>query len=91
VASGIDAIKEAKKHRPDVVLMDLRLDGEMDGIDAMNEIAKFSNVPVIYLTGNSDEVNKKRAAKTNLLGFCVKPVHFEELQTLFSKVKPGQN
>ena len=90
-ANGADAVEEAKKHKPDVVLMDLRLDGEMDGIDAMNEIAKFSNVPVIYLTGNSDEINKKRAAKTNVLGFCVKPVHFEELQTLFSKVKPTRN
>ena len=91
VASGADAIAEAKKHKPDVVLMDLRLDGEMDGIETMNEISKFSNAPVIYLTGNSDEISKKRAAKTNLLGFCVKPVHFEELQNLFSKVKPIQN
>ncbi|HKC69857.1 MAG TPA: response regulator [Bacteroidia bacterium] len=85
--NGTDAIEAVKKHNPDVVLMDLRLDGEMDGIDTMNEIAKFSNIPVIYLTGNSDEINKERAAKTNVLGFCVKPVHFEELRVLFSKVK----
>jgi CheY-like chemotaxis protein len=84
--NGIDAIEAVKKHKPDVVLMDLRLDGELDGIDAMNEIAKFSEVPVIYLTGNSDEINKERAVKTNILGFCVKPVHFEELQVLFAKV-----
>lgn len=85
--NGQDAIKAAKKYNPDVILMDLRLDGEMDGIDTMNEIVKFSDVPVIYLTGNSEEVNKDRAAKTNLLGFCVKPVHFEELKALFSKVQ----
>ena len=87
VTNGANAIKEAKIHNPDVVLMDLRLNGDLDGIDTMNEIAKFSNVPVIYLTGNSDEINKQRAAKTNLLGFCVKPIHFEEIQVLLSKVK----
>jgi CheY-like chemotaxis protein len=84
--NGLDAIEAAKKHRPDVILMDLRLDGDLDGIDTMNEIAKFSSAYVIYLTGNSDEINKERASKTNLLRFCVKPVHFEELQVLFSKV-----
>ncbi len=85
--NGLDAIEAVRKYKPDVVLMDLRLDGELDGIDTMNEIAKFSDIPAIYLTGNSDEANKERAAKTNLLGFCVKPVHFEEIKVLFSKVK----
>ncbi|HTA61119.1 MAG TPA: response regulator [Bacteroidia bacterium] len=85
--NGIDAIEAVKKHNPDVVLMDLRLDGELDGIDTMHEISKFSEVPAIYLTGNSDEINKERAAKTNTLGFCVKPVHFEELKALFANVK----
>jgi CheY-like chemotaxis protein len=85
--NGADAIEAVKKHKPDVVLMDLRLDGELDGIDTMNEIAKFSDISAIYLTGNSDEINKERAAKTNMLGFCVKPVHFEELKVLFAKVK----
>ncbi len=85
--NGADAIEAVKKYNPDVILMDLRLEGDMDGIDAMNEIAKFSDAPVIYLTGNSDEINKARAAKTNVLAFCIKPVHFEELKTLFLKVK----
>ena len=87
VTNGIDAVEAVKKYKPDVVLMDLRLEGELDGIDTMNEIAKFADIPVIYLTGNSDEINKERAAKTNILGFCVKPVHFEELKELFAKVK----
>jgi len=85
--SGLKAIESTKKHNPNVILMDLRLDGSLDGIDTMNEIAKFSDVPVIYLTGNSDEISKERASKTNMLGFCVKPVHFEELKALLSKVK----
>ncbi len=86
VTNGPDAIEAVKKHAPDIILMDLRLDGQMDGIDAMIEIAKFSSAPAIYLTGNSDEENKTRAVKTNMLAFCVKPVHFEQLQQLFSAI-----
>jgi CheY-like chemotaxis protein len=84
--NGLAAIEAVKKHQPDVILMDLRLEGDMDGIDTMHEIAKFSKVPVIYLTGNSDEVYRIRAAKTNMIAFCVKPVHYEELELLFSKI-----
>jgi two-component system response regulator len=86
VTNGPDAIESAKKNGPDIILMDLRLDGEMDGIDTMKEIAKFSKAPAIYLTGNSDEEHKTRAQQTNMLAFCVKPVHFEQLQQLFAKV-----
>ena len=84
--NGEAAIKAAKAHNPDVILMDLRLEGDMDGIEAMHEIAKFSNIPVIYLTGNSDDAFKARAAKTNMVAFCIKPVHYEELELLFSKI-----
>ncbi len=86
VITGLDAIAAVREHKPDVILMDIRLEGEMDGIDAMMEIAKFSTVPVIYLSGNSDIENKERAAKTNMLAFFVKPIHFEQLQELFSKI-----
>ena len=85
VTNASKAIEAAKKYDPDVILMDLRLDGEMDGIDTMKEISKFSKAAAIYLTGNSDETNKSRAAQTNMLAFCVKPVHFEQLQQLLSK------
>jgi|ERR1700744_789080 len=86
--SGLAAIEAVKEHNPDVILMDLRLEGELDGIDTMNEIAKFANTPVIYITGNSDERSKERAAETNLLGFCIKPINFQQLQMLFLQVKP---
>lgn len=86
-SNGADAIKAVEKHNPDVILMDIGLEGKMDGIETMHEVAKLSNVPVIYLTGNSNEINRARAAKTNMLGFYAKPVDFEELKTLLSKVK----
>ena len=55
--NGADAIEAVKKYNPDVILMDIRLEGTMDGIDAMHEIEKFSNVPCVYLTANSNESN----------------------------------
>ncbi len=89
--NGPAAIEAVKIHKPDVILMDLRLEGGMDGIDTMKEIAKFADTPVIYITGNSDEKSKERAAETNILGFCIKPINFQQLQMLFSEVKCRDN
>lgn len=85
VTNALDAIEAAREHQPDIILMDIRLDGDMDGIDAMVEIAKFSDVPAIYLTGNSDAETRKRAEATNMAGFFVKPIHFEQLKKFFSE------
>ena len=85
-ANSVDAIAAAKKHMPEVIVMDIRLNGETDGIDTAIEIGKFSSAPVIYLSGTSDDENKKRAAKTNMLAFFVKPVQLEQLQEYFSKI-----
>lgn len=84
VTNGKDAIESVIRDKPDIILMDIRIKGDMDGIETMMEISKFSNVPVIYLTGNSNEDSKARAVKTNMLAFCLKPVHFEELQHIIS-------
>jgi CheY-like chemotaxis protein len=64
---GKTAIEIAKRIKPDLILMDISLEGEMDGIDAMTEIRKFSDVPVIYITGNSDPYHVERAKETNYL------------------------
>ncbi|MGZ3864916.1 MAG: response regulator [Bacteroidia bacterium] len=84
VNCGEDAITAAKEHEPDIILMDLILKGRMDGVETMTTIGKFSPVPVIYLSGNSYEDYKERAAKTNMIAFCSKPVHIEGLQKYFS-------
>jgi len=53
--NGLDAIELIKKLDPNIILMDIKLKGEMDGIDTMKEIEKFANIPVIYITGNSGQ------------------------------------
>jgi CheY-like chemotaxis protein len=84
-ATGEEAIDLAKECNPDVILMDIKLEGDLDGIDAMNKIREFSDVPVIYVTGNSDSYHKKRAAETKMFGFLVKPVDFGELINTIKK------
>lgn len=84
VTSGEAAIESAKKHNPDIILMDIRLQGEMDGIEAMSEIRRSSDVPVIYITGNSDENYRKRVEESNPLDFLTKPITQGDLSRSFS-------
>jgi CheY-like chemotaxis protein len=86
VTNGPAAIEAVKIYKPDVILMDIRLDGEMNGIEAMRKISLFSDVPAIYLTGNSDEESRGQAATTNMIGFCVKPIHFGQLEAILKKM-----
>ncbi|WP_290876334.1 response regulator [Gracilimonas sp.] len=77
---GKTAIEVAQKINPDLILMDISLEGEIDGITAMNEIRKFSDVPVIYITGNSDPHHVQRAKETGYLDYLVKPIEFNDLK-----------
>lgn len=77
---GKTAIEVARRISPDLILMDISLEGEMDGIDAMIEIRKFSNVPVIYITGNSDPYHVQRAKETNYIDYLVKPIEFSDIK-----------
>lgn len=79
-ASGIDAIQKIREHTPDVVIMDISLKDDMDGIEVMREVRNFSNVPVIYLSGNSDKHSLARARKTGYIDFLVKPITAEQLR-----------
>jgi len=57
-SSGEEAVSKIKSAKPDVVIMDISLSGKMDGIDTMAEVRNFSSVPVIYLSGNSDQIGR---------------------------------
>ena len=74
LTNGEDAIEFMKNNTVDLILMGIMLDGESDGVQAMEEIRKFSNVPVIYVTGNSNKQVKERAFNTNYSDFIVKPI-----------------
>jgi two-component system, response regulator PdtaR len=82
---GKTAVELARKIQPDLILMDIALEGEMDGIQAMQEIRKFSDVPVIYVTGNSDPQHRTRAESTGYLDYLIKPIEFEDLKSSIDK------
>jgi PAS domain S-box-containing protein len=72
VSTGEDAVDKAGKLRPDLVLMDIKLKGKIDGIEAAGQIKLRYNIPVIYLSAYSDEYTVKRAKITEPSGYIVK-------------------
>lgn len=77
--SGETAIAFATTLRPDVVLMDIRLKGEMDGIQAAQHIWSYLHIPIIYATGYSDRSTMERAKATEPFGYVLKPIEEREL------------
>lgn len=80
-SSGEEAINKAVEILPDLVLMDIRLKGQMDGIEAAEEISKKLDIPIIYLTAYADETTLQRAKITEPFGYLIKPFKEKELQT----------
>ncbi len=79
--TGEDSIEFVKKESPDVVLMDIMLAGEIDGISAAEIIRKNFEVPIIYLTAHTDDNSLGRANKTGPYGYIVKPIDERDLYT----------
>lgn len=80
---GEEAVTKAEQSSPDLILMDIGLKGEIDGIEAAKRIRDRLHIPVVFLTGFADEVTKAKAQEVNPSGFIIKPINEEELnQTL---------
>ncbi|MCP4608053.1 MAG: response regulator, partial [Planctomycetes bacterium] len=81
VSSGEQAIQQAADIRPDLILMDIMLEGEMDGVAAAEQIRPRFDIPVIYLTAFSDADTLQRAKITEPFGYILKPFEIRELHT----------
>ncbi len=81
-STGEEAITLIKNRRPDLVIMDIVLQGKMDGIKAADEIRRLFHLPVVFLTAHTDEATFQRAKVTNPLAFIHKPVEPKELLTV---------
>jgi DNA-binding LytR/AlgR family response regulator len=80
VSRGEEAITHLKQNRPDIVLMDIQLKGNMDGIETAIKMQNEVDVPVIYLTANADDEHFERAKSTNPYAFISKPFKKLDLQ-----------
>ncbi len=83
-SSGKDAISKAESTFPDLILMDIMLKGELDGVEAAKEIKERFDVPIVYLTAYSDSNILERVKKTGPSGYIVKP--FDE-KDLYSNIE----
>ncbi|MBF0320673.1 MAG: diguanylate cyclase [Nitrospirae bacterium] len=79
--SGEDAIEKVIKDEPDLILMDIRLQGQLDGIETASAIHKLTSVPVVYLTAHSDKAILDRAKISQPYGYVLKPFNSKELQS----------
>ena len=79
VSSGAEAIQEAEGNPPDLVLMDIRIKGEMDGAETARILRERFDIPVVYLTAHADRETLEHAKQSRPLGYIVKPFHESEL------------
>ena len=76
VASGEDAIIQAEKDQPDLVLMDVVLNGKVDGVQAAQKINSRLNIPIVFLTAYSDDKTQLRAKNSAPFGYVCRPTKF---------------
>jgi signal transduction histidine kinase/DNA-binding NarL/FixJ family response regulator len=81
VISGAEAIQTAGETQPDLVVMDIQLPGQIDGISAAEEIRNSLNIPIIYLTAHADSRTLQRAITAPDCGYLVKPFNQTDLHT----------
>ena len=81
-ASAADAIKEARRTSPDLVMMDIRIEGPVDGIDAARALKNEFGIPAVFLTAHADEETLTRAKEAEPLGYIVKPFQEREVRAV---------
>jgi PAS domain S-box-containing protein len=81
VSSGEEAIEAAEEASPDLVLMDIKLEGNVDGIEAAAQIRSRFQIPIVYLTAYTNEETLNRAKLTEPYGYILKPFEARDLAT----------
>jgi PAS domain S-box-containing protein len=97
--TGKEAIALALEHKPDVILMDIHIKGDIDGIQTTEKLNETTDIPVIFLTAYADDETVKRAIKTKSHSYLVKPYNPRELYSNIEfaiykhrmKDRPGSN
>ncbi|MFC1769606.1 response regulator [Nitrospirota bacterium] len=83
--SGEEALEQLERDLPDLVLMDITLYGNLDGIETAKQIHKRFNIPVVFMTGNADKLTTDNINEINPVGFIHKPIIENELMALLEK------
>jgi CheY-like chemotaxis protein len=78
--NGAEAVELATSKKPDIILMDINIKGDIDGIETTKRIKAVYDVPVIYVTSHSDGATLDRAKETKPGGFIIKPFDDNDLR-----------
>jgi CheY-like chemotaxis protein len=89
-SSGPQAIEHALSRHPHVVLMDIQLQGTMDGVDAARHIQASAPIPIVYMSANADATTVQRIQATRPAGFVPKPINYPTLHALLQRVLSGR-
>lgn len=84
VPSGEKAVEFVHTQTPDLILMDIRLAGEIDGVEAAIQIRDFSSIPIIFMTGYSLSEIKNRVNSIRPLGYLAKPIIVSEVNSIIN-------
>lgn len=82
VNNGAAALEAIEKNRPTLILMDIQIKGEIDGIDTAVKVRDLYNIPVVFLTAHADEATLQRAKNADPYGYLLKPFEETELHTV---------
>ena len=82
VTTGENAIAATLLKRPDIILMDIRLAGNIDGIEAASVIKSETNIPIIFITSYDDQATRDRVRNLDPLGFLEKPLEIYKLKDI---------
>lgn len=87
VVSGEEAILAAQQESPDLILMDILLAGELDGIEAARQIGSIQDIPVLFMTGYPDKELEDRARQLNPIGCVLKPFMIRDVQPFIDSIQ----
>jgi CheY-like chemotaxis protein len=90
-SSGEESIQKAEALHPDLVLMDIRLKGNMDGIEAGHRIHDNLHIPIVYVTALGDEITLENINRKNGFPRILKPFEEKEIERVIQKFLPGNN
>lgn len=80
-----EALAFLENNRPDIIMMDIGLAGDKDGVQTAEVVVEKYQIPIIFLTGNSDKSTLERAKNTNPVGFINKPIDESSLKTIITQ------
>ena len=86
VSSGEAALRKIERQPPDLVLMDIKLSGRIDGIETAEEIHEYLDIPIIYVTAYSDHMTMQRAIATQPFSYLSKPLDEERFRSVIDAV-----